>query len=367
LDLLYARGKNLESSDHLFVIRKQAMIVGLGFGWTNMTRGFLARAEHALTTARSMLASVNDPLVSAYVDLLYSTIQRCRAGSDQEQIEAVILQLQITRRTFIAHPRYQARTCWELALAKTSMGDITGAQKDLSVVASYADRTANQKWQVNVQILKSRIFQRQGKIEEALASAEMAINKAMSPESKAILPLVDAYLTRGETYLALAASTDPEKHYLNARRNFEDALQGIFRHKPTARTPDYLANPKIAAVCSLRIAQCYLGLGMQMNAKEHFATWLRLEPHVEHQWVRELAEQVRAEIEVLSMDFNISALDHNKWSYADNIARLRWWLLTQSLRQTNQNYSEAAKLIGVQRATLYQWQTQGRGKRNRIE
>jgi tetratricopeptide (TPR) repeat protein len=233
-------------------------------------------------------------------------------------------------------------------------------------VASYSDRTSNQKWQVNVQILNSRIHLKQTRIEEALALAEMAVDKAKSPESKAILPLVDAYITRGEAYLTLADSTKSEGYYSTARGNFEDALQCILQRNLTAVKPDYLANPKIAAVCCLRIAQCYARLGRQMNAKKHFAIWLRLEPHVEHEWVRELAEQVRTEIDILAMDFTISASDHHKWSYSDNVAKLRRWLLIQSLRQTNQNYSEAAKLIGVQRATLYQWQTQGAaGKRNR--
>jgi tetratricopeptide (TPR) repeat protein len=366
LDLLYARGKKLGPSDHLYVTRKQAMVVGLGFGWVNMTRGFLARAEHALTTARSMLASVDDPLVSSFVELLYGTIQRCRAGSDKTKLAAVISQLQLTRRGFMDHPRYQARTCWELALAKAMAGDISGAQEDLRFVALNADRTSNQKWQVNVQILQSRIYQKQGRIEDALALAEAAVDKAKSPDCKTILPLVDAYLTRGEAYLSLADTTKSETHYLNARGSFESALQCMLDRKFAAGKPDYFANPKIGAVCALRIAQCYARTGKQVNAKKHFATWLRLEPNVEHEWVRELSEKVRTEIDRLSVDFAIPASDPHKWSYSENVDRLRRWLLTQSLRHTNQNYSEAAKLIGVQRTTLYQWQTQVEaGKRRR--
>ncbi|MFZ0752113.1 MAG: hypothetical protein WAM70_22320, partial [Pyrinomonadaceae bacterium] len=149
-----------------------------------------------------------------------------------------------------------------------------------------------------------------------------------------------------------------ETHYLTARRNFESAMQCMLERKLEAENTDYFSNPKIAAVCSLRIAQCYARAGNQTNAKKHFATWLRLEPHVEHEWVRQLSERVRAEIDKPSMDFTISAYDHHKWSYSDNVAKLRRWLLAQSLRLTNQNYSEAARLIGVQRSTLYQWQTQ---------
>lgn len=366
LDLLYARGKRLGPSDHLYVTRKQAMVVGLGFGCINMTRGFLARAEHALTTARSMLASVHDPLVSSYVELLYGTIQRCRAGSDETKLKAVISQLQFTRRAFMDHPRYQARTCWELALAKTLLGDIAGAQEDIRAVALYADRTSNQKWQVNVQILQSRIYQKQARTKDAMDLAEAAVDKAKSPDCNSILQLVDAYMTRGEAFLSLADTTKSETYYLRARENFESAWQCMLERKTASGKRDHFSNPKIAAVCALRIAQCYARVGKEMNAKKHLATWVRLEPHVEHQWVRELADKVRAEIDKLAADFTISANDHNKWSYSENVAQLRRWLLTQSLRHTDQNYSEAAKLIGVQRTTLYQWQTQDEaGKRRR--
>jgi tetratricopeptide (TPR) repeat protein len=365
LELLYLRGKKLGNADHLYVTRKQAMVVGLGFGLINMTRGFLARAEHALATARSMLASVNDPLVSAYVELLYGTILRCRAGSNQSKLNVAISQLQNTLRAFMDHPRYQARTYWELALAKSLAGDISGSQKALEFVGRYADRTANQKWQVNVHILRSRLNQKQGRLEDALDLAEAAVDKAKSPLCNTILPLVDAYITRGEAFLSLADSTKSDDQYVMARENFENALHCMLERKSSSGKPDLFSNPKIAAVCTLRIAQCYVRIGNQVNAKKHFAIWLRLEPHVEHEWVRELADRIRVEIERLLMDFTISAYEPEQWDYSESVAKLRSWLLTQSLRQTKHNYSEASKLLGVQRATLYQWQTQGASSKRR--
>lgn len=357
LDLLYARGKKLGPSDYLCVARKQAMVVGLGFGLINMTRGFLDRAEHALSTARSMLASVEDPSASSYVELLYNTILRCRAGSDRERLEEVVKRLDDTRKTF-SNPRYQARSCWELALAKTLLGDLDGAQRDLDQVSNYADQANNRKWQVNVQILKSRIAQRHEFFDEALEFAEEAVKLADSPDCWSILPLVDAYITRGETYLALATANKLEVQYTRARENFESALNCTLERRSSAAKQDYLSNPKISGVCLLRIAQCHVRTGKQEPAKKYYASWLRLAPHVEHEWVRELAETVRKEIEKISMDFTISAAAYDNWNYSKSVEKLRRWLLTQSLRRTNHNYSEAAKLIGVQRTTLYQWQAQ---------
>lgn len=364
LKFLYYRGKRLGPVDHLYVSRKQAIIVGLGFGLTNMTRGFLDRAEHALSTARSMLASVNDPAVSSCVELLYLTVLRCRAGSNERRLQEVISQLEVTRRTF-EDVRFQARTCWELALAQTLVGDYNSAQKNIEVVAKYAESSTNPKWQVNVLCLKSRISRKQRRIEEAIRFAEDAVGKADSPECKSILPLVDSYITLGEAYLSQASLSKSDADYSEARENFENALNCLLDRKSTTGKPDYFSNPKIAGVCVLRIAECYARTGQQVNAQKHFATWLKLAPHVEHEWVRELAVHVRAEIDKLSMDFTISASDHQNWSYSESVGRLRKWLLTQALRQTNQNYTEASKILGVKRTTLYQWQTNDELTKNR--
>jgi tetratricopeptide (TPR) repeat protein len=362
LDLLYDRGTkrgNENGDEHLHLIRKQAMIVGLGFGWINMTRGFLGRAENALTTARSMLASVDDPLISSYVGLLYGTIRRCRAGTNKEKLKEAIDELQRIRRSFMNHPRYQARTCWELAQAKLLIDDLPGAENDLRVVATMASQTLNRKWQINVKILESRILRKQGDFEDARTVADTAVNMAQSPDCNTTLPLVDALLTRGEAYLSLAVNADKvESYHSKAAADFNDALQIMFARPKVSGRADYLSNPKIAGVCSLRLAQCYARMGNQPIAKRHLAIWVRLEPHVEHEWVRELAAQVKSEIDKLSMDFMISAQEPHKWNYPETVNKLRHWLLTQALRETNWNYSEAARLIGVQRATLYQWQNQ---------
>jgi transcriptional regulator with PAS, ATPase and Fis domain len=92
-------------------------------------------------------------------------------------------------------------------------------------------------------------------------------------------------------------------------------------------------------------------------------TWQILGPSVEHEWVRELARTVTEEIKQLSLNFTVSSENPNEWNYSKNIANLRQWLLRQSLRQTGRNYSEAAKLLGVKRATLYQWQEDTRKTR----
>jgi tetratricopeptide (TPR) repeat protein len=347
-------------------VRQQAMAVGIGLGWVNLTRGFLKRAENALLTARSLLANSQDPLIPAYIELLYGTIRRCRAGSDKGKLEGAITSLRIAREKFEehGHERFVPRACWELALALNLARRFDDVAEPLKVVADYADRIEHPKWQTNVRILQSRVLLNQDDFEGGLREAEEAVRQATL--CKSVLPLVDAYITRGEAKLRLnERSTRWPGNYSEARADFEEAQRLMLGLKFAGPSSGGPSNPKIVAVCKLRIAQCYAREGNEIQAKEHFAEWKILRASVEHEWVRELAAQVEKEIGKLSTNFTISAKDHREWRYAENVARLRSWLLTQALRHTKMNYSKAAELIGVKRATLYQWQDDPRGQSKR--
>lgn len=347
LDLLHDRSANRKDlEDYFFVLRKQAMIAGLGFGLINLARGSLERAEHGLSTARSLLARSEDPLIRPYVDLYRGVIKRCRAGTNRQKLSEAIDSLTKAREAFKKHRRYMVHASWELALAKTLYNDFEGAEKDLQLVSEYALHEDDHKWRTNVHILTSRLFRRQGNYADALTEASVAVARATSHATKLALPLIDALITRGEAHLELAAE-EPE-HYSSALADFNDALRRV-------KGQDRISNPKIAAVCELRIAQIFAKQGNQTTALSHFSQWLRLEGQVEHEWVRELAVRVKDDIDKLSLNFAISATDETAWNYTDNVIRLRKWLLKRALRHTNNNHSEAARLIGVQRTTLYQW------------
>lgn len=354
-----------DTGNYFYGVRQQAMAIGVGYGWVNLTRGFLHRAENALTTARALLARSRDPIISPYIDLLYGTIKRCRAGSDKVKLREAIAILELVLEAFIEHKhfRYVPRASWELSLAFNMADDIAGAEKHLNAVAAYAEETKHPKWLTNVKILRSRIARRQGDLQKALAEAESAVENARSCRS--VLPLMDAYITRGECNLSIAEKTNQWRtKYAVARRDFDSALRVVLELGLADSVTGSPSNPKIAAVCGLRIAQCYAREGNEAKAKASYAGWEILSSNVEHEFVRELAVEVKAEIDDLSNNFTISANAPGEWDYADNVARMRRWLLTQALRQTK-SYTEAAKLIGVQRATLYQWQEDSHGQPRR--
>jgi len=359
LNLLYVQAQQHDEGDlddHLFIMRRQAMAIGIGFGWINLTRGSLRRAENALATARSLLARSRDPVVPSYIELLYGTIKRCRAGTDPAKLRDAIDSLSLARAKFeeIGHLRYVARTCWELCLAYILLGDFGAAREHLDVVAGHAGQTRHPKWQTNVRIGWSRISRAEGDFPGALEQANLAIQSAK--ECNSSLPMVDAHITLGE--IKLLAAEDPEQKeagYHSARSIFEEAHRIALEAGPSEGTDGLPSNPKIVAVCKLRIAQCHAREGEVTKAKEYFAEWEALRANVEHEWVRELAGSVKDEIDSLSSNFTIPVNDKLKWGYAENATRLRHWLLAQALKETNGNVNNAAKLLGVTGETLYQW------------
>lgn len=356
--------------DQLFVMRKQAMIIGLGFGLLNMSRGALERAEHAFTTARSLLGRSGDPFIPAYIELQCGVMKRCRAGASAKKLRDAIAQLEKGRDALRSHTRHRIRASWELALARTQSGDLAGARKDLQQVEQFAEQKSDQKWLTNVHILRSRMLRKENKLEEALDEAELAVEAASSYGCTTVLALIDALITRGEVRLALTPGPIVDLSQCGlARADFTDAFRLISTHETPRSDEDAFANPKIVAVCKLRLAQTYAREGDETTAQTLFRDWVRLDSQVEHEWVRELAVLVKEEISRLSRNFIISAVNANEWDYSATMERLRRWLAWRALSFTKQNYSEAAKLLGVQRATLYQWvaetgsDTKRRGRR----
>lgn len=356
LTYLYQRSKTRDTADlddHFFTIRKQAMAIGIGVGWVNLTRGQLRRAEHALTTARSLLAHSQDTIIPSYIEMLYGTIKRCRAGADGPKLREAIRSLTEARATFErhGHSRYVPRACWELSLALVQAGRFEAAGEAVQRVAEYADRIGHPKWQTNVHILQSRIARNQGDHERAIREARKALLRA--DDCSSILPLIDARLTLGEAELCIAQKSDAAKpDYTAALSEFENALELAGGDNAHHLLP---SNPKIVAVCFLRIAQCFARQEDEVKAKDWFARWEALRHQVEHEWVRDLADEVQAEIDGLLRNFFLSATNRKEWDYSRSVARLKRWLLTQALRHTGNNFSEAAKIIGVKRATLYDW------------
>jgi tetratricopeptide (TPR) repeat protein len=368
LDLYFARAKKRGPNDHddiMFTTRRIAMCIGLGFGWISLTRGYLRRAENALTTARALLAQAPHSLVD-YIEFLYGNIKRCRAGSEKKELEDAIVSLKLARTAFEdqGHGRYETRAARELALAYNLTGDFEKALALAGFTENMALQEGNLKGQVNACVLRSRILRNQGKYRIALAEAERGLKMIRDAEDP--LPEVDALIARGESRLYLAARTnEKEATYDEARGDFTTANEMLF-------IEDYdtgerqLRNPKIAAVCELRIAQCYARAGNRGEAEDHFAVFKGLRTRVEHGWVRELGREVRSEIDKLTGNFVITTIDPARFDREAMFTKLDNWMTEQALSHTRGNVTEAAALMHLSKATVHRARKRPTRKRVRI-
>jgi tetratricopeptide (TPR) repeat protein len=336
--------------DLAFTTRRIAMCIGLGFGWLQLTRGNLHRAEHALITSRSLIAKSPDPIVPLFIEMLYGSMRRCRAGNDRKELNEAIRSLKLARRAFQRHkhPRYHARACSELTLAYAAQGEFVRALMYLNVAEDYAQRHQEYKWLANVHIRRSRIRRGQGDYEQALTEAEKAIEKIENSEE--VVAKADAYIARGEAQFCLAGAGGlAPPSYEVARADFSRARRLLKKDKHAQGRNGKTLNPKIASVCVLRIAQCYAREGDQVNAKRFFQRWTKYKATVEHEWVRALAKEVAADISNLDDFFSISSRNPAEWNYYEQINRLRAWIYTQAMKHTNNNATEGAELTGLKR------------------
>lgn len=344
-----------ELEEFIFSTRRVAMCIGLGIGWVNLTRGYLGRAENALATSRALVVHIDDPVVSHYIEMLWGTIRRCRAGSNGAALVEAVEALKKARRFFRKrrHPRYEARACWELALAYSRMRRYGASEKYLLRTEGHSLQSHNDKWKTNVHVLRSRNLLERGESEESLREAEQALVAAKS--SGIPLPLVDALITRGAAKLDLATGTKQTvSTYSDALNDFREALQNLLPKGVGLDRVGQSLNPKIAAVCLLRIAQCYVRKKRSREAGEYLERWKGLRQHVEHRWVHELAHQVEGELEGITKDYTVPAGDPSRWNFKARRIELQDWLVEQALRNTRRDRKEAAKLLGLSARRLGQ-------------
>lgn len=359
----HARKLPGELEELIFSTRRVAMCIGLGMGWVNLTRGFLGRAENALATARTLMAHINDPVHRYYIDMIWGTIRRCRAGSKKEKLEPAIKALIDARDFFESkdHPRFHARVCWELALAYNRAGDYKKSEEHLQQIEKFSGTRKSVKWKTNVHIMRSRNWRAQGEAREdekllrrSLDEAEKALTQA--EKSSEPLPSADALITVGEARLSLAAvSAQADATNDLALQDFKRALEKLQPQGEAYGGAELSKNPKIAAVCLLRLAQCHVREKRWQEAQDYLERWKRLQHLVEHEWVHELADRVNRDLSATRGDFIVPADDPGALNATAAENALKEWLARRALEFKDNDYDEAAKLLGRDRKTVKNW------------
>jgi tetratricopeptide (TPR) repeat protein len=321
-----------------------------GFCATRYISGLLVQAQADVSAALVMLRRNGDVMTRAYAQLLEATITRCSAGADPEKLTAALEMVDAPRSVFSehGHERYLSRCDYESALgylylgrAQEQAGDGQAADRALKEarlavtrVAEFSERTGDADWRCIAATVLSRIARSQGAFEESREAADRALAAAAGGSGKVS---IDARVAKGASLLDGEISA----------RDIEDAI-GHFEEALKLAT-----NPKATGNCYLHLADANLRRNELAQAKGQFGRWLSVRKEVQHASVHAFADRVEAQLGEREKDlFAVSAGDSLIHEHQET--RLRRFLIDQAEKITS-SPDEQAELLGVTRATLYNW------------
>lgn len=307
----------------------------LGLGWLDLVRGRLREAEAFIAIGRSLLLRTNDWVNKAYINLLYGSLQRLKAGYDSEKLQKAITILEGPYNDFAAHLPYRARAAHQLALAYFYRSDYEISMSYVEQVRKISEAIGDAWWLCNGLIMQSRIARKMHDLTAAVELADTALEKAQGAKEQ--LAEVDARIANGEAHLEL-------KNYGLAEEQFKNAsnLGGA-------------ANGQVRAVCHLHLANTYLKQDLLRDAEQHINAWSQLKSDVENEVVQDQGRRLEAEFKIRMSDFIVSR-QVPTLNYDEHVKRLRDFLIDEARRRYgNRSTESVAKELGVTRQTIHNW------------
>ncbi|HYX71379.1 MAG TPA: hypothetical protein VE732_01300 [Nitrososphaera sp.] len=343
---------------------KSGIALALGIGWLNYSRGHLHQALYNnINPARILLLQAHDELSEAYINLIEAAIKRALSCNDVQSLERAAELAEKSYDTFRKnnHRRYMARAAWEQGLTYFDLGQLSEAEEKAREVQAIAAESSDNRWSCNSLILRSRIERRRGSLNEKARprkclEAEKLASMALSiaDEHNQIFCKINALITRSVTRIDMG-------RFKEARQDLENAL--ALNEESSTSKGAKAANPKIEALCYLSLARSYAREREGLKAQEYLLKWNKLEKEVEHEYVRELANTVSKEIADLKTDFVIKAESSLDLNYKCHAKGLRAFLMAQAKVKAHEK-QEVARLLGISRQTLFEWEREMTQKDN---
>jgi tetratricopeptide (TPR) repeat protein len=358
-----------------FALHRSAICLGLGIGWVNHTRAHLSRAFYNnIIPARILLLNTNDKLNQASLDLILGAIKR--SARNRKEIASSIKPIQDAYKVFAeyGHRHYLAWAAYGLSLAHFYGQDFAVAQEKQEEVMRIAGELNDFKWQANSFVLRSRINSKRKDNKAAEEDASQAYD--LADEHGQVLCKIDALIWRSWARIQLGKHTD-------ARADVNEALE-LNQQQPVARRTAETANPRIEALCHLNLGYSYALEHEGRKARVHFKQWEEMSREVEDGRVHDLATEVARAIGKLSSDFIVEkiALDDPKLprrkidtdnpdlqrrlNYKTHLRHLQKFLVGEA-RELSEEKQDIAKLLGISRQTLFQWENEWKSESKKGE
>ncbi len=334
-----------------FARHRTGIVLGIGHGWVNYTRGFLNKALVSnITPAQVLLMGSADSISNAHLSLIRGSILRSLAGHrDSAQLIEARTAVAFAHTVFTSeahrHDAYAGRAAIELALVALygqTSGRFEEAEKYVSEAETLASASRDVAGSTTAWIVRSRIARARGEVAMALKYADSALKSSARQEQP--LGRIDALIAKGEALQELG-NLDA------ALKAFEEALAAARR--PRKGNAEH-ANPKIEGVLAIHLARNYVRAKDVRLAQVWLDEWRQLRGVVEHVIVHERAADVERELSELKPDFTIRSEDKDL-TYRRRDAELRRWLVLRARSQTSRK-QDIADRLAVSRVTLASWE-----------
>jgi hypothetical protein len=211
-------------------------------------------------------------------------------------------------------------------------------ERDLQTAAAfagdlghYSELSGDRRFDLYRMVLNSRIQRKRDCLEKAQAWAKRVLGDKQVAGVDGVF--VDALIARGEARMRggdLSAASEDFAQSLSITRN-----------------------PRTRAICLLYLCELDSRRGNSREAARRMAEFERLKPSVTHHQIRTLEMHARASIERNNKDLLLRLTDNDL--NPERVEGCVRHFLVEWAKARSESDSEAAKLLGVSRQTLYNW------------
>ncbi|MBO0799592.1 MAG: tetratricopeptide repeat protein, partial [Blastocatellia bacterium] len=354
-----------------FALHRSAICLGLGIGWVNYTRGHLTSALHNnIIPARIVFLNTNDELNQASLNVILGAIKR--SARNRKEVRSSLEPIQRAYDVFASygHRRYLAWAAHGLSLANFYGGNFAAAREKQAEMMKIAEELHDFEWQSTSFTLRSRINSRLNDNRAAEADASRAYE--LADEHGQVLGKIDALIWRGWARMQLG-------RHAEARADIAEALE-LNRQQPAANRTAETSNPRIEALCHLNLAYSHALEHEGRKARAHFKQWEEMSREVEDGRVHDVAADVARAIGKLSSDFIVESIElddpgltrrkidsdnpelRRRLNYKTNLRNLQKFLVGEA-KEVSEEKQDIAKLLGISRQTLFQWENEWKSEK----
>lgn len=304
----------------------------LGLAPLHFKRGELTIAQSFVASGKVLADGCEDGTLKAMADVIGGAILLTAAGDAPSGINQSIMMLE---RAFHAlnqhHGAYQASAAYYLALARLANGDIEHARALIEQLR--ARNSDDARWTIQAELVLGRISLQTAEFQRAKQLSQRCIEHARKVGSREVII---------RSLLLLAEARSALREWDAARQELSAALEMC----------NGMDIPELTAMCHLQLCRVCVNAGRFAEAEQHLRHWRAFAPRIENGFLLSLSQEIEASLLGRANDFVISR-DTPDLDYRRHTESLQKFLCYLALERAAGNASEAANLLGVTRATLY--------------